>query len=292
MSLIECVPNFSEGRDEATLAALEAAILSVSGILLLGREADPDHNRSVFTFVGEPAAVVEAAVRAVGVAAERINLTQHQGVHPRIGAADVVPFVPVEDLTLADCIPIAHRAGEEIWRRFGVAVYFYEAAALAPDRERLENIRLGKITGGPDLGSPHPTAGATVVGARQFLIAYNINLATPDLGIAQDIARQIRTSSGGLPHVKALGLPLASRNQAQVSMNLTNFEVTPPHVVFQAVEAAARARGVAIASSELIGFVPRRALEMAFNDLLRFENFHAARVLENALAAKLKESAR
>jgi glutamate formiminotransferase len=289
MSIIECVPNFSEGRDEQTLSALASAITSVPGVALLGCEADVDHNRSVFTFAGEPSAVVEAAVRAVGVAAGRIDLRRHQGVHPRIGAADVVPFVPVEGITLEECVPLAHQAGEEIWHRFQVPVYFYEAAAKSEERRRLENIRLGKINGGPDIGTLHPTAGATVVGARKFLIAFNINLATADVEIAKAIAKRIRTSSGGLPHVKALGLLLASRKQAQVSMNLTDFEVTPLHVVYAAVEAAAREYGVAIASSELIGFLPRRAMEMAFREVFRVENFQANSVLETALSAKLPQ---
>jgi glutamate formiminotransferase len=292
MALVECVPNFSEGREEATLLALESALTSVPHVVLLGREADVDHNRSVFTIVGPPDAVVEAAVRAVGVAAERIDLTTHSGEHPRIGAADVVPFVPVEGIRLEDCVPLAHRAGELIWERHGVPVYFYEAAARAEDRRRLEAIRGGKILGGPDLGTAHPTAGATVVGARKFLIAYNINLASPRLEVAKAIAKKIRASSGGLPHVKAMGVMLHSRQQAQVSMNLTDFEVSPPHVVYAEVEKEARAYGIEIASSELIGFVPRAAVEMAFAALLRFENFKAKSVLENALAAKLKESAR
>lgn len=292
MSIIECVPNFSEGREEATLLALEAALLSVPGVTLLGREADVDHNRSVYTVAGPPDAVVEAAIRAVGVAAERIDLNVHSGEHPRIGAADVIPFVPMEGITLEECVPLAHYAGQEIWRRFQVPVYFYEAAARAEDRRRLENIRGGKIVGGPDLGTLHPTAGASVVGARKFLIAYNINLASPRLDVAKAIAKKIRASNGGLPHVKAMGMMLHSRQQAQVSTNLTDFEVSPPHRIYAAVEAEARAYGVEIASSELIGFIPRAAVEMAFAELLRFENFKSRSVLENALAAKLKESAR
>lgn len=296
MSIIECVPNFSEGREEATLLALESALLSVPGVSLLGREADVDHNRSVFTIAGPPDAVVEAAIRAAGVAAERIDLTTHMGEHPRIGAADVIPFVPVEGITLEECVPLAHHAGQEIWRRFQVPVYFYEAAAKAEDRRQLENIRSGRIAGGPDIGPDigitHPTAGASVVGARKFLIAYNINLASPRLDVAKAIAKKIRASNGGLPHVKAMGVMLHTRQQAQVSMNLTDFEISPPHRVYAAVEAEARAYGIEIASSELIGFIPRAAVEMAFADLLRFENFKSRSVLENALAAKLKESAR
>jgi glutamate formiminotransferase len=299
--IVECVPNFSEGREESTLLAIESALRGVPGVALIGREQDEDHNRSVFTIAGAPGAVQEAVLRAVGVAAERIDLTQHHGEHPRIGATDVVPFVPVRDVTMAECVQLAHETGEQIWQRYRVPVYFYEAAALRQDRQKLEDIRRGQFEGlraelasnglrAPDLGDGqlHPTAGATVVGARKFLIAYNINLATARLDIAKTIARKIRASSGGLPHVKAMGVMLHSRKQAQVSMNLTDFELTPPHVVFAAVEAEARALGVAVASSELIGFVPRAAVELAFSQLLRFENFRSSSVLENALDAKLK----
>lgn len=299
--VVECVPNFSEGMEEATLLAIEKALTSVSGVVLLGREADADHNRSVFTVAGEPEAVREAAVRAVGVAAERIDLTQQKGEHPRIGAADVVPFVPVRGVTMADCVRLAHEAGEEIWRRFGVPVYFYEAAAKVAGRERLENVRRGQFEGlmkeletsserSPDVGAGklHPTAGATVVGARKFLIAWNINLKTEKVEIARAIAKKIRTSGGGLPHLKAMGMMLHSRGLAQVSMNLTDFEVTPMHVVYAAVASEAASYGVEIAGSELIGFVPREAVEMTFAQALRMENFKSRAVLENALDAKLE----
>jgi glutamate formiminotransferase len=299
--LIECVPNFSEGREESTLLALEAALTSVAGVVLLGREADADHNRSVFTIAGEPEAVLEAVVRAVGVAAERIDLTRHRGEHPRIGAADVVPFVPVRGVTMEECVALAWRAGESIWLRFGVPAYFYEAAAKLPGRERLENVRRGQFEGlradlassgdrAPDVGAGqlHPTAGATVVGARKFLIAYNVNLHTDRLDVAKAIARKLRTSSGGMPHLKAMGVMLHSRGLAQVSMNLTDFEVTPVHEVFAAVVREAAAFGVEVAGSELIGFVPKQAVEMAFSAALRFENFRSGAVLENALDAKLE----
>lgn len=299
--LVECVPNFSEGRDESTLLAIEAALTSVAGVTLLGREADADHNRSVYTIAGAPESVKEAAIRAVGVAAGRIDLTRHRGEHPRIGAADVVPFVPVRGITLDECAQLAWDAGAEIWTRFGVPVYFYEAAAKVPGRERLENVRRGQFEGlrdelllsserSPDLGAGHlhPTAGAVAVGARKFLIAYNINLNTEKIEIAKAIARKIRTSSGGLPHVKAMGVMLHSRGQAQVSMNLTDFEVTPVHVVFAAVEREAASYGVSVAGSELIGFIPRAAVEMGFAAALHFERFRSQSVLENALEAKLE----
>ncbi|WP_031499802.1 glutamate formimidoyltransferase [Bryobacter aggregatus] len=253
--IVECVPNFSEGRNAATLDAIAAAL---TGVTLLGRTADVDHNRSVFTLAGEAKAVLDAAVRAVGVAVERIDLTQQVGVHPRIGAADVVPFVPVQGATMEDCIEIAWEAGAEIWRRFGVGVHFYEAAAKVPEKRRLEVVRRGGFA--PDLGAPHPTAGATVVGARHFLIAYNLNLTTSDVAIAKAIATKIRTSSGGLPCVKALGLFLESRGIAQVSMNLTDFAVTSVDEVYAAVEAEAAAYGVGILEPELIGFIPRAAV--------------------------------
>jgi glutamate formiminotransferase len=299
--LVECVPNFSEGRDEAVLGQIADALLSVGGVALLGREADSDHNRSVFTIAGPPPAVKEAAVRAVGVASRLIDLRRQTGEHPRIGAADVVPFVPVEGITLEDCAALAVEAGQEIWDRFGVPVYYYEASARRPDRRKLEDVRRGQFEGlsaelkesgsrAPDVGGPllHESAGAVVVGARKFLIAYNINLATPNVDVAKRIAKKIRASSGGMPNVKALGLMLHSRNQAQVSMNLTDFEVTPPHAVYEAVAREAAAVGVDVASSELIGFIPRGAVEAGFAAMLRFENFRSAAVLENALAAKLK----
>ena len=296
--VVECVPNFSEGREPATLNAIEQALTSVTGVVLLGREADADHNRSVFTIAGEPEAVLEAALRAVGVAVERIDLTRHRGEHPRIGAADVVPFVPVRGVSLADCAALAWTAGDAIWRRFGVPVYFYEAAARVPERARLENVRRGQFEGlletigerPPDVGEArmHPTAGAVAVGARKFLIAFNINLNSERVEVARAIARKIRASSGGMPHVKAMGVMLHSRRQAQVSMNLTDYEVTGVHAVFAAVEREAAAYGVSVAGSELIGFIPRQAVEMAFADALRLERFARGAVLENALDAKLE----
>jgi glutamate formiminotransferase len=287
--LIECVANFSEGRDAATVRAIEDAIASSAGALVLRSEMDADHNRSVITFAGPPDAVQEGALRGIAVAVERIDLRKHAGVHPRMGAADVVPFVPLEGATLADCVAIAHRTGEEVWKRFQVPVYFYEAAALSPDRRLLENCRRGGFENPnvmPDLGGPglHPSAGACIVGARKILIAFNINLATEDVGIARAIARKIRASSGGMPFVKALGLPLAARGLAQVSMNLTDFEQTPLHVVFDAVQREAALYGVEIAGSEIIGLLPKKALEDAAAHYLKCENFESGLVLENRLA--------
>jgi glutamate formiminotransferase len=220
-----------------------------------------------------------------------------------VGALDVLPFVPLGDTTLAECVALAHRAGERIWRELQIPVYFYQAAALRPDRMPLENVRRGEFEGlreavlidetkGPDLGGPglHPTAGAVIVGARPILIAYNINIETIDLNIAKSIARAIRASSGGLPCVKALGLPLASRGQVQVSTNLNDFNITPPHVVFAEVSRLAAAAGVAIAESELIGLIPRKAVEMAFAHWLRLADFRSESVIENCLARSAQTS--
>ena len=295
--LVECIPNFSEGRDPDKVNALAETVRPVPGVVLLDQELDADHHRSVLTFVGSPEAVSEAALRAVGKAVELIDLNLHSGVHPRIGAADVVPFVPVEGVTLEECVQIAERVGGEIWRRYQVPVYFYEAAARVPDRVNLENIRRGQFEGlreevlthperAPDLGEArlHPTAGATIVGARKFLIACNINLNTPDVEIAKRIAKAIRFSSGGYRYVKAMGVPLSSRNLAQVSMNLTDFEQTPVHRVFEAVRVEAERHGVSILGSEIVWLVPKKALEMAAEFYLRCENFRPDLVLENRLA--------
>jgi glutamate formiminotransferase len=298
--LVECVPNFSEGRDAARIDALASAIAAVPGSQVLHRTSDADHHRSVITFAGEAEAVLESAVRATARAAELIDLNQHQGAHPRLGALDVLPFVPLGETSLADCVALAHRAGERIWRELHIPVYFYEAAALRPDRIPLEKVRRGQFevlrelvlideTRAPDLGGPglHPTAGAVIVGARPILIAYNINLQTTNLAIAKSIARAIRTSNGGLACVKALGLPLASRGQVQVSMNLTDFHITPPHIVFAEVCRLAAAAGVAVAESELIGLIPRQAVEMAFAHFLRLPDFQSSSVIENRVRQKM-----
>jgi glutamate formiminotransferase len=289
--MIECVPNFSEGRDPATIAAIAGVIKEVSGVALLGFESDADHHRSVITFAGESEAVIEAAVRATGKAAELIDLRRHAGVHPRVGAADVVPFVPLAGSTLAGCVAVAHRAGAEIWRRFHVPVYFYEAAAKDPSRQRLERVRrLGFDGRPPDIGdvAEHATAGAVVVGARHFLIAYNINLATPDAAVAKHIAAKIRESSGGFRFVKAMGLHLAALGRAQVSMNLTNFAATPLDELYATVESEAARLGTAIAESELIGFVPRAAYEQAPEFFRRTRGFDESRVIETKIARLLQ----
>ena len=285
--IVECVPNFSEGRDGAKVDAIARAI-GGAGVAMLRTEMDADHNRSVITFAGEPGKVGEAAVRGIAAAAELIDLRTHTGVHPRVGAADVVPFVPIAGVSMDECVALAHRTGEEVWRRLRIPVYFYEAAARRPERARLENVRREAMAAGehdPDVGGHfHESAGAVVIGARKVLIAFNVNLATADLAVARRIARTIRASNGGLAHVKALGLPLASRGMVQVSTNLTDFEVTPPHVVYLAVKREAEAAGVEVAASELIGLIPRKALEMAAKEGFCFEQFDASRVLEDRIA--------
>ena len=296
-TIVESVPNFSEGREPAKVDAIVEAIRSVRGIAILDRELDADHNRSVITFAGPATAVVEAAFRGVERAVGLIDLRHHTGVHPRIGAADVVPFIPVEGVTLDDCVRLANELAQRLWERLHVPVYLYEAAARRPDRVNLENIRRGQFEGlreevrtnsdrRPDFGDAelHPSAGATVVGARKFLIAYNINLNTADVEIAKRIAKAIRFSSGGFRYVKSMGVPLASRNLAQVSMNLTDFEQTPIHRVFEAVRAEAARYGASIVGSEIVGLIPKSALEMTAEWYLQVENFHPSLVLENRLA--------
>lgn len=298
--LVECVPNFSEGRDTAKIDAIVQAITAVPEVALLDREADADHNRCVLTFVGPPAAVADAAFRGVEKAVALIDLTRHQGAHPRIGAADVVPFIPIEGITLDDCVKLAERVGNEIWKRLQVPVYFYEAAARQPERVNLENIRRGQFEAlleemgtvparAPDCGEPrcHPTAGATVVGARKFLIAYNINLNTPDVSIAKRIAKTIRFSSGGFRFVKSMGVMLGSRNLAQVSINLTDFEQTPMHLVFETVRREAERYGVSVVGSEIVGLIPKKAIELSAEHFLRYENFRPELVLENRVAEAL-----
>lgn len=294
-TLVECVPNFSEGRDKAKVDAIVQA-MQIPGVYLLDREMDADHNRCVITLVGERDAIQEAAIRGVGKAAELIDLTTHQGAHPRMGAADVVPFIPIEGVTLEDCVAMARHVGAEVAKRFGIPVYLYEAACTRPERQNLENIRRGQFEGIrdeiatrperlPDFGEPrvHPTAGATVVGARKFLIAYNVFLNTPDVDIAKKIAKAVRFSSGGMRFVKGAGFLV--RGQAQVSMNLTDFDQTPIHRVFEMVKREAARYGVAPVSSEIVGLIPKKALEDAAEWFLQVENFDSSLILENRLAA-------
>jgi glutamate formiminotransferase/formiminotetrahydrofolate cyclodeaminase len=299
--LIECVPNFSEGRDASKVDALVDVMSGVPGVFVLDRESDADHNRSVVTLAGEPYSVAEAVLRGIGKATELIDLTRHAGAHPRIGATDVVPFIPIEGCTIEDCVALARRVGREIWEQYRIPVYFYESAATRPDRVNLENIRKGQFEGlreealrdpdrAPDIGEPrlHPTAGAIAVGARKFLIAYNINLNTPDVSVAKKIAKAIRFSSGGLRYVKAMGVDLKGRGLAQVSINLTDFEQTPLHRVFEMVRCEAEYYGCAIVGSEIVGLIPRKALELTAEFYLQLENFTSAVVLEKRLASALE----
>ena len=294
-TLVECVPNFSEGRDKAKVDAIVEA-MKLDGVYLLDREMDADHNRCVITIAGERQAVQEAAIRGVGKAAELIDLNRHQGAHPRLGAADVVPFIPIEGVSIEDCVAMARHAGEQIWKRYQIPVYLYEAAATSPERQNLENIRRGQFEGirseiainpsrKPDFGDAqlHSTAGACVVGARKFLVAYNIFLNTADAAIAKKIAKAVRFSTGGLRFVKAAGFLV--RGQAQVSMNLTDFEQTPMHRVFEMVRAEAGRYGVYPVSSEIVGLVPKKALEQTAEWYLQIENFDSSLVLENRLTA-------
>jgi glutamate formiminotransferase / formiminotetrahydrofolate cyclodeaminase len=294
-TLVECVPNFSEGRDKAKVDAIIEA-MKIAGVYLLDREMDADHNRSVITLAGEREAIQEAAIRGVGKAAELIDLNVHTGAHPRMGAADVVPFIPIDGVTIADCVAMARHVGEQVWKRFQIPVYLYEAAATTPERQNLENIRRGQFEGiraeiatnparRPDFGEPrvHPTAGATVVGARKFLIAYNVFLNTPDVEIAKKIAKTVRFSGGGLRFVKGSGFLV--RGLAQVSMNLTDFDQTPVHRVFELVKREAARYGVMPVSSEIVGLIPKRALEQAAEWFLQVENFDSSLILENRLAA-------
>jgi glutamate formiminotransferase len=294
-TLVECVPNFSEGRDPAKVDAIIEA-MKIPGVYLLDREMDSDHNRCVITLAGEREAIQEAAIRGVGKAAELIDLTKHQGAHPRMGAADVVPFIPIDGVTIEDCVAMARHVGAEIAKRFQIPVYLYEAAAATPERQNLENIRRGQFEGiraeiatnparQPDFGEPrvHPTAGATVVGARKFLIAYNVFLNTPDVNIAKKVAKAVRFSNGGLRFVKGAGFLV--RGLAQVSMNLTDFDQTPIHRVFEFVKREAARYGVLPVSSEIVGLIPKRALEQAAEWFLQVENFDSSLILENRLAA-------
>ncbi len=283
-AIVECVPNFSEGRDARVIDKLCAAI-TAAGAIVLDTTSDQDHNRSVITFAGEPDAVCAAAIDAVGLAAELIDLRSHVGVHPRIGAADVVPFVPVRGVSLAECVQLSRTCAAEVWRRFAVPSYFYEASAVHPERVRLENLRRNGFEGTPDTGTGrHPTAGISVIGARPFLIAWNVNLLTSDVRVAKAIAREIRESNGGLPGVKALGLELISQAKTQVSMNLTAFERTPLHVVFDAIVRRAENAGVVIEGSELIGLVPQKAIDLSRGHDLHWLNFTPDSVLETRLA--------
>jgi glutamate formiminotransferase len=294
--LVECVPNFSEGRNRETVARLAQAISSVDTACVLDTHIDPDHNRSVITFVAAPQLVVEAALRAVALAAELIDMRRHQGVHPRLGATDVLPFIPISGVTLEDCVALAHAAGERIARELSIPVFFYERAALRPDRVNLEDVRRGALellreqiavepSRIPDVGPRmvHESAGAIAVGARPFLIAFNVNLESNDVSVAKSIARAVRARQGGLPFVKALGFELASRGMVQVSMNLVNYEVTGMAEAYEAVRRETERVGVEIVSTEIVGLVPEKALDKSAKYFQKLEDFSEDKILEHRL---------
>jgi glutamate formiminotransferase len=294
--IVECVPNFSEGRRKEVVDAIAGAIASVHGVRLLDQEMDANHNRCVITFVGDRASVVEGALAGARKAVELIDMNLHHGEHPRIGALDVLPFVPVAGVTMDDCVHLARAAAQMIASELGVPVYLYEAAAMRADRKDLPNIRRGEYEGlkaeietnpdrRPDFGPArmHPTAGATVVGARPILIAYNVNLATKDVRVAKRIARALRESDGGLPAVRAKGFELADRGLVQVSMNLIDYHKTSPLRAFQEIERLAAAEGVSIAESEVIGLIPLEPLLDAATAQFKLANFHRSQILETRL---------
>ena len=304
--IVECVPNFSEGRNQTTVRALVQAVESVPGVWLLDQTMDQDHHRSVLSFAGEPDAVVEAAFRAMRMATDLIDLRKHKGVHPRVGATDVVPFVPLRGATMQDCISLAKRLGQRVGKELEIPVFLYEQAALHRDHATLESVRRGGLQGlafrmasdpdwMPDCGPSqlHKTAGAVAIGARPPLIAFNVNLHSTDLALARSIAKDIRQSNGGLPHLKAIGVELASRQMVQVAMNLTDYIITPLYVAFEAVRARAAEKGVRVAGSEVIGLVPQAALIQAAEHSLALEQFDSTQVLEARVETRLfGESAR
>lgn len=292
MPIIECVPNVSEGRRHGIVREIADAIGRTPGVRLLDYSSDASHNRSVFTLVGEGPSLRNAVIGLYEHALPNIDMRTHKGEHPRVGAVDVVPFVPIEDVTLDDCVAVAKETAQEVAGRFGVPVYLYEAASSDPARKNIEDIRRGEFEGlaqkmarpgwEPDYGppTPHPSAGVSVVGARMPLIAYNISLATDHLDVAKKIAATIRQSSGGFPHVKAIGVRIEDRGIVQVSINLTDYHKTPIHVVFDAVKREAERYGVAVVESEIVGLVPAAALVDTAVHHLQLERFTPERILE------------
>ena len=297
MKLVECVPNFSEGRRPEVLDEIVGAMTSVRGVRLLDKEMDADHNRAVVTIIGAPEAVLEGAFLGIEKAGRTLDLTKHEGEHPRMGATDVCPFVPVAGVTMGDCVELAKRLGKRVGEELSIPVFLYEAAATRPSRENLANVRKGQFEGlseeigknpekDPDYGPKkiHPTAGAIAIGARPFLIAYNINLGTADLSVAKAIAKSIRHSGGGLRYVKALGFEIKDRGIVQVSINMVNFKGTPLFRVFEMVKSEAERYGVPVIGSEVVGLVPADALVDVAEFYLRLEGFARDQVLENRLS--------
>lgn len=296
--LVECVPNFSEGRNIETVNRIADAIRSLDKTCVLDTHIDPDHNRSVITFVAPPEYVVDAAVQAVRTAAELIDMRQHSGEHPRLGATDVLPFVPVRAVTIEQCADLAHEAGQHIAEELGIPVYFYEQAALRPDRVNLEDVRRGGLellveqistieSRRPDLGplKTHDTAGAIAIGARRFLIAFNVVMRTNDIAVARQIAKTIRFRSGGLPFLKALGFQLRSRGLVQVSMNLINYEVTGMSAAYEAIWREADRLEIEIDSAEIVGLVPEAALDRNAQYFRKLVNFSESKILEHQIKA-------
>lgn len=303
--IVECIPNFSEGRRSEVVDRIVDSIKSTPGAVLLDHESDADHNRSVVTFVAEPDRVVDAAIAAARKAAELIDLNKQSGEHPRMGATDVIPFVPISGVTMDECVQLARACGQRMWSELGIPVYLYEKAAARPERENLATIRKGQFEGirdeiatkearRPDYGEPrvHPTAGITAVGARPALIAYNVNLGTPNVEVANKIARAVRHQTGGLRYVKALGFELKDRGIVQVSMNMVNYEGSPLFRVFEMIKREAERYGVPVVGSEIVGLVPQSALNAVADFYLQLESFGEEQILERRLAAAVEENDR
>ena len=303
--LVECVPNFSEGRRPEIVEAIVSQIKAIPGVFLLDKEMDADHNRAVVTIVGEPEAAKEAAFQMIKKAAELIDLNQHRGEHPRMGAADVVPFIPLENMNTEECIRLAQDLGKRVGEELQIPVFLYEDAATRPERKNLAQVRKGQFEGLraeigtnperiPDYGPNqiHPTAGATAIGARFFLVAYNVNLASQDLALAKRIAKEIRESGGGFPCVKAMGFDLADRRIVQISMNMVNYTVTSLATAYTAIQEKAEAAGVKILESEIVGLTPRDALVEAAVDLLKIREFSQEQIIERKIAQVIGEQPR
>jgi len=293
--IIETVPNFSEGRDETIINQIADCFKNVAEVKLLDVKPDKDHNRTVVTAIGESEPLKDCIYKAFEIAVNKIDLTKHKGEHPRMGAVDVVPFIPVRNATMVECIEMAKEVARTVSEKHKLPIFLYEAAASSPDRQNLANIRKGEFEGmiekikdpkwKPDFGpaAVHPTAGATVIGAREYLIAFNINLATNDIKIADRIARAIRGSSGGFVNVKAMGVELSGRGIVQVSMNMVNYKKTPLFRVFESVRMEAARYGVNVVGSEIIGMAPMEALVQCADYFLRIEGFDMKQVIENNL---------